>query len=176
MTIEAASVRGLATASLCLALGLGLSGCASIGAISGAVAGASTGAATANPLAGYATAVAVNAAVSTAQKRIARARDHKEQTRIAEAAGPLAPGETATWNVRYIIPFFANHHGTVRILRNIDTPLAQCREILFTLQTGKPPHLHQTPYTTDICRDPQGWRWSLAEPAVNRWHYLQHIE
>ncbi|MDD2862117.1 MAG: hypothetical protein PHI71_13755 [Acidiphilium sp.] len=172
----ARSVRGLAGASLCLAMGLGLSGCASIGAISGAVAGASTGAATANPLAGYATAVAVNAAVSTAQKRIARARDHKEQTRVAEAAGPLGPGQTASWNVKYIIPFFANHHGTVRVLRTIDTPLAQCRQILFTLQTGHAPHVHQTPYTTDICRDPQGWRWALAEPAVGRWQYFQHIE
>ncbi|HET9148793.1 MAG TPA: hypothetical protein VFN77_12130 [Acetobacteraceae bacterium] len=152
-----------------------LGGCSSIGAVTGAVAGASTGAATANPIVGYATAVSVNAGISALQKHITRVRQRKEQNRIAEAAGGMAPGEATSWKVAYINPFFANHHGELQVLRDIDTPLTRCKEVLFTLDTGRPPRLSRTPYTTDICRDAQGWKWAMAEPAIRRWGYLQHI-
>lgn len=165
----------LTRTALPLALAGLLGGCSSVGAISGAVAGASTGAVSANPVIGYATAVAVNAGVSALQKHIARVRDRKAQNHIAEAAGLLAPGQTTSWKVAYIIPFFANHHGELQILRNIDTPLTTCKQVLFTFDTGKPPHLHRTPFTTDICHDTEGWKWAEAEPAIARWGYFQHI-
>ena len=158
------------------ALVIPLCRCSSIGAISGAVAGASTGAITANPLAGYATAVAVNAGISALQKHIARVRERKEQNGIAEVAGRMASGGVTSWKVAYINPFFANHHGELQVLRDINTPLTLCKEVLFTFNTGTAPHITRTPYMTDICHDFQGWEWAEAEPAVSRWGYLQHID
>jgi hypothetical protein len=166
-------VRG---ASLGLSLSaLLLSGCSSVGAISGAVAGASTGAISANPIVGYATAVGVNAGISALQKHLARAREHKKQTQIASVAGTLQPGDTLSWKVSYINPFFANHHGEVKILRTIDTPLAQCKMVLFTLDAGSPTKITRTPFTTAICHDTAGWRWAMAEPATRRWGFFQHV-
>lgn len=151
-----------------------LGGCSSVGAISGAVAGAATGAATANPLVGYATAVGVNAGVDAVQKYVARVRQHAEQNRIATAAGALAPGQSVSWKVAYLNPFFANHHGTLAVLRDIDTPIAACKDVLFTIDTGHGTNASRTPYATAVCRDSDGWRWAMAAPATARWGYLQH--
>jgi uncharacterized protein YceK len=157
------------------ALSLLLSGCSAVAAVSGAIAGASTGAATANPIVGYTTAVAVNAGVSSIQKYVVRVRQGDEQNNIAELAGLMPVGAAGRWKVDYLLPFFANQHGRIAVVSLIATPLTACKEVLFTVDRGKPPHEATTPYTTDACRDTAGWRWAAAEPAVPRWGFFQHI-
>jgi hypothetical protein len=158
-----------------LPLSLLLSGCSAVAAVSGAVAGASTGAATANPVVGYATAVAVDAGVSSIQKYAVRVRQGDEQNNIAELAGIMPPGASGRWKVDYALPFFANQHGRIAVVSLIETPLTTCKEVLFTIDHGKPPHEAITPYTTDACLDTAGWRWAAAEPATPRWGSFQHI-
>ena len=109
------------------------------------------------------------------KKHVVRMRQRKEQNQIAETAGRMAVGETTSWKVAYINPFFANHHGELQILRNIDTPIAQCKEVLFILDSEKTPRGAGIPYTADICHDTRGWKWATAEPTVRRWNYLQHV-
>ncbi len=150
-----------------------LAGCGTIGAIGGAVAGASTGAATANPIVGYATAVAVNAGIDELQNYIARVRDGAEQDVIAQAVGDMHPGETRPWRIVHTIPLFDDEHGEMQVTRTIDTPLTQCKEVVFSVDSGAP--VRHVLYTTDACRNASGWKWAAAEPAVPRWGGFQRI-
>ena len=151
-------------------------GCQSAGAISGAVVGASTGAATVNPVVGYVTAAAVDSGVEALQKYIARVRQNAEQDAIVEAVGTMQPGVRRKWKIVHDIPMFDDEHGDMSVVRVIDTPIVQCREVLFTVEAGGTAHLRRTPYVTAACRqDGGGWKWAEAEPATERWGYLQHI-
>ncbi len=152
-----------------------LGGCGSIGAVTGAVVGGSTGAATANPVVGYAVAVAVNAGVDDLQKYVARVRQGAEQDAIADAVGRMPPGQVRSWKIVHDIPLFDDEHGEMEVVRLIDTPLAPCKEVLFTVDDGKGARLRRRSYTTDACLDTVGWRWAEAEPATERWGYFQHI-
>lgn len=154
---------------------LALCACGSAGAVAGAVVGASTGAATVNPIVGYAVAVGVNAGVDELQRYIARLRQGAEQDAIVAAVGQMQVGETRPWKIVHDIPLFDDEHGEMQVVRSIDTPLAQCREVLFTVDEGRPQHLRRTPYTTDACLDTRGWSWAEAEPATERWGRFQHI-
>ena len=154
---------------------LPLGACSSLGAIAGAAVGASTGAATVNPIVGYAVAVGVNAGVGELQKYVARVRQGAEQDAIVAAVGQMQPGETRPWKIVHTVPLFDDEHGEMQVVRSIDTPLTQCREVLFTVDEGRPPHLRRTPYTTDACLDTSGWRWAEVEPGTERWGYFQHI-
>ena len=161
--------------AMLLLLPLAVGACSTASAVAGAVVGASTGAATANPIVGYAVAVGVNAGLDELQKYIARDRQGAEQDAIASAVGQMQPGESRPWKIVHTIPMFDDEHGEMQVVRVIDTPLTQCREVLFTVDRGRPPHLHRTPYTTDACLDTRGWAWAEAEPATERWSYFQHI-
>jgi hypothetical protein len=50
------------------------------------------------------------------------------------------------------------------------TPLAECREILFSVEAPPTPAAW---YAASICRGTSGWHWALAEPAAARWDFLQ---
>jgi hypothetical protein len=155
-----------------LLLVLLLGGCKAIPQIAGVVSGGTVGAATGSPALGFAVGVATDAAGHAVVRWYGRSRQHSEQNAIADAAGPLGPGDSADWRIDHTIPI-GNEHGTLNVVRLIDSPLAQCKEIAFSVDEGKPPKLQQTWYTTTICRHDQGWRWAAAEPAVERWGFLQ---
>ena len=155
---------------LALGLAASLAGCGSAGLITGLAAGGAAGGATANPAIGYAVAVGTAAAATELFKYSARVRDNAEQNAIADAASELGPGQLAPWRIEHTIPI-GDEHGQVRLVREIANPLAACREIAFSVDAGK--HASPAWYTGTICRDTRRWKWALAEPAVERWGYLQ---
>jgi hypothetical protein len=145
-----------------------LCGCKEVGSITGAVAGLVSGAATANPGVAIAVGLGVNVVVDQVQKIYSRRLARNEQDQIAEAAGALKVGDTAPWAVHHTIPI-GNEHGDVTVLRDIPTVLVTCREVLFTVQDGKA----KAPYVARICLDQGKWTIADAEPAVERWGFLQ---
>ncbi len=151
-------------------LALLLAGCSTAATLTGLAAGGVAGGATANPAVGYAVAVGTNAAADYAFKYVARVRQRAEQNAIADAAGGLLPGESAPWRIEHTIPI-GDEHGRVQLVRTINSPLATCRELAFSVEAGAkaPPAW----FTATICRQPQRWKWAVAEPAVERWGYLQ---
>ncbi|HEX3350374.1 MAG TPA: hypothetical protein VHS58_19970 [Acetobacteraceae bacterium] len=153
-----------------LVAAVGLAGCRSASEITGLAAGAVAGGATANPAIGYGVAVGTAAAGDELFKWIARSRQHGEQEAIAAAAADLPDGGSAPWRIDHTIPI-DNEHGDVRVIRTFATPLATCREIVFSVldDPPAPPAL----YATDLCRNGDRWEWALAEPAVPRWSSLQ---
>jgi hypothetical protein len=161
---------GIVTVTRGAALGcvLLLGGCGSVGTAAGAVAGLASGAGTANPVVGTAVGLGTKAAVDELVMYVGRVRQNAEQDAIAEAAGGLAVGGAANWEIRHTIPI-GDEHGTLRVVGTIENPLAQCREIVFTVIAGK----QNSHYVTSICRDGTRWRWAEAEPAAARWGFLQ---
>jgi len=153
-----------------------LSSCSSASAITGLIAGGAAGGATANPAVGYAVGLGVRTVASSAFKYAGRVRHHAEQDAIAAVAGPLSPGAVAAWSVAHTIPI-GDEDGQVMVMADIENPLAPCRAIAFTVHEHRP---ETDPwFTTTICRQTHGaaqtatWAWSEAEPAVERWGYLQ---
>lgn len=148
-----------------------LCGCSSIGGLSGGVAGLASGAATANPGVGIAVGIGVKAAVDATVKTVLRDWSDEEQTRIATAIGSTAVGQRGAWDVVHSLPY-RNAHGDFTVLRAFETPLANCKEALFTVADGNTPATRPA-FVTTVCRGDAGWRWALAEPAVERWGALQ---
>jgi len=157
----------LRTAAL-LCAPLLLAGCKSIGEVAGIASGAASGAATGNPAIGFAVGVAVGTVGNYASNTWTRVRTGAEQDAIAQAAGAVPVGGEAPWRINHTIPI-GNEHGTVRVVDQINTPIAVCRDVVFSVDDGKTPPL----YMIMICRDPKGWKWASAEPAVSRWTTFQ---
>ncbi|WBV42091.1 hypothetical protein [Pseudoroseomonas cervicalis] len=150
-----------------------LSGCELAGGIAGGVTGGVTGTLSGNAAVGYAVGVGVRAATDAAVDAWLRRLQRAEQTAIAEAAGSLAPGERRPWRVSHGLPFgWRDNMGQLEVTREIDTPLAQCREVLFSVQ-DKPEAPPEGVFLATACRQSGGWRWAGAEPSVSRWRYLQ---
>jgi hypothetical protein len=149
-----------------------LGGCKAIPEIAAVISGGVAGGATGNPAIGFGVGVAVDAAANAAVRYIGRSRQRAEQDAIAEAAGQLAPGGTAPWRIQHDIPI-GNEHGELRVVRQIQSPLAVCKEIVFSVDAGAGPSATRSWYTASICRQSQGWKWASAEPAVERWGFLQ---
>lgn len=147
-----------------------LAGCSTAAQISGLAAGGTAGAATANPAVGYAVGIGTAVAFDELFKWFGRSRAHAEQLAIARVAANLPEGGEAAWRIRHTIPF-GNEDGHVHVVRAIDTPLATCRELVFSVET-RPPNAPEW-YSASICRDTDGWDWAAAEPAVPRWGFLQ---
>ncbi len=146
-----------------------LTGCGGGAEITGLAAGGVAGGASANPAVGYVVAVGTAAAADEAFRYFDRVRERAEQNAIAAAASGLGEGQTAAWEIRHTIPI-DNEHGQVQVVRAIDNPLATCREIAFSVEVPpKPEHW----YVTSICRQTNRWKWAGAEPAVERWGFLQ---
>jgi len=156
---------------LALAACLGLSGCqsSSIGGAAGAVVGTASGAATANPVVGYAIGVTVQAAVDATVKYVLREWKNDQQNVMANTVGGLPIGEVRQWQIKRTLAV-GNERGSIQAVRDIDTPLAHCREVLFTVEVeGAAPA-----YTSTICQRRDGqWKWASAEPSVARWTGLQ---
>jgi hypothetical protein len=152
-----------------LAALLGLAGCNSVGDIAGLVAGSGAGVATASPVVGVAVGVAVDTAATEAVNYYGERRQQAEQNAIAAVAGDLADGGEAPWRIRHDIPI-GDEHGEVRLVRRIASPLADCREIAYSVED--PPSAPAW-YTASICKQTARWKWAAAEPAVERWGYLQ---
>jgi hypothetical protein len=157
----------LAVALLLLPL---LTGCKTMAELTGLAAGGAAGAATASPAVGYAVGLGTAVAADELFKWIGRTRARAEQDAIATAAADLPEGGVAPWRIRHTIPV-GNEDGEVHVVRVIETSLATCREIVFSV-ADRPPAAPAW-YASSICREAAGWHWALAEPAVDRWGYLQ---
>lgn len=142
-----------------------LGGCAVVPDIAGLVVGGAAGGATANPVVGYAVGIATRVGVDELRRYIDRRRSDGEQDAIADAAGTTPLDRPREWEIRHTIPI-DNEHGTLVPVRTITTPLATCREVLFSV-------VGSGVFTTDVCQQAGGWRWAAAEPATDRWGYLQ---
>ena len=154
-----------------LAMGA-LAGCNSASQITGLVVGGIAGGATANPAIGYAVGIGTDAATNAGLKWFGRSRQSAEQDAIAEAAGDLPVGGSSDWKIEHTIPF-GNEHGELRVTRAIGSPMAACKEIVFSVEDGSDKELKKHWYVTEICKSVDSWRWASAEPAVERWGYLQ---
>ena len=155
----------LAAALVVLLLG----GCSSAGNIIGVIAGAAAGGATANPAVGFGVGVATAAASDYALRRVGRSWHQGEQDAIAASAGTLGVGAVADWRIRHSLPL-GNEHGRLQVVRSIDNPLAACKQVLFSVEETNEPAAW---YSVDICQQQDGWKWASAEPATERWGFLQ---
>jgi surface antigen len=155
-------------AAAVLLAGLFLQACSVIPDIAGVAAGAGTGSLSANPAVGIAVGIAVRSGVRAVSDYIDRKRAAGEQDAIAEAAGAAPIGQARAWEIRHTIPF-GNERGQLEPVREFATPLVTCREIVFTVVDGEDKDI----LTTTLCHQPDGWRWAGAEPAVDRWGFLQ---
>ena len=109
-----------------------------------------------------------------AERRVHR----EEQDSIAAVAGSLPEGAASIWSVHHRIPIEDDEHGSLvvtRILAARPTSGAAftCKEIVFSVDRGKPDHLQRGFYTTTVCLDGDRWKWASAEPATARWGSLQ---
>jgi hypothetical protein len=154
----------------CLSISFG--GCRFAGELVGAAAGGASAAASANPLVGVAVGVAVNSAVDATTDYIVRKRQQAEQDAIATEVATMAEGDRRPWQIRHDVPI-GNEHGVVQVTRVIATPIALCKELVFSVDSGSGDTLKRAWYTTQACQDEQRWKWALAEPAVERWGTLQ---
>ena len=159
-----------------LACVLALAGCGSIGALTGGVAAIASGTASANPGVGVAVGIGVKAAVDQSINAALRHWSREEQARIAAQVGALAVGQRQPWEVRHAVPY-DNKRGQVTVVRAFATPLAECKEALFSVQDADAATATAAfgpPFVTTVCRgDSGGWAWAAAEPAVARWGALQ---
>jgi hypothetical protein len=157
-----------------VSIALALSACSSVGELSGAVAGVATGAVTANPIIGYGVAIGVSAAADATSKYVSRNWQRAEQDSIAAVIGQAQEGTEQRWQIRHPIPY-GNEQGSLRVLRTISSPLAQCKEALFSVEDysrdGQSPAPHW--FLTTACQQQGQWKWASAEPAVARWGNLQ---
>ena len=145
-----------------------LAGCTAVSNLAGLAAGGTAGAATANPALGFAVGVGVAVGVDELSEWIVRSRERGEQDAIAKAAGAAPPGSPEPWVIHHTIPI-GDEHGQFLVTREFATPLATCREVVFLVESEK----EKRPFTTTLCRDTLGWHWAAAEPAVDRWGFLQ---
>lgn len=157
------------TCRLLAAMGLTLlGGCAAVSDVAGLAAGGGAGAATGNPAIGYAVGISVRAGVDEVRRYVVRRRQQGEQDAIADAAGSAPVGKPTPWQIRHTIPI-DNARGELAVVREYATPLATCREVVFSVEDDGHPSL----FTTSLCRQAARWKWAVAEPAVDRWGFLQ---
>lgn len=155
-------------AAALLLAGLSLQACHAIPDIAGVAAGAGSGSLSANPAVGIAVGIAVRSGLRVVADYIDRKRAAGEQDAIAETAGTAPIGQSRQWEIRHTIPI-GNERGDLEAVREFATPLITCREIVFTVVDGADKDI----LTTTLCHQADGWRWAAAEPAVDRWGFLQ---
>jgi len=149
-----------------------LAGCNSLGDILGAVTGTAAAAGSANPALGIAIGVGTRAVADYGIRHVGRRWHRTEQDALAATIGTMEVGETRPWQVRHDLPI-GDEQGEVRLLREIETPLAPCREALFSVASGKGPDAAPRWFVTSACRQGERWKWAAAEPATERWGSLQ---
>jgi hypothetical protein len=149
-----------------------LGACTSVSSILAVGAGAAAGGASVNPAVGYAVAVGVAAGADYGLKWYGRTTQGAEQDAIAAVAAKLDPGQGGTWRIRHTIPI-GNEAGELRVVRLIRNPLADCKQVVFSVVDGSGADATRAWYSADICRQGNAWKWASAEPAVARWGFLQ---
>ncbi len=147
-----------------------LGGCAAVSDVAGLAVGSGAGAATGNPAVGIAVGIGVRAGVDELRRYVVRRRQQGEQDAIAEAAGAAPVGEPRAWQIRHTVPV-GNAQGELAVVREYVTPLATCREVVFSVEGED--RGHASVFTTSLCRQATRWKWAAAEPAVGRWGVLQ---
>lgn len=165
------AVRTRAVLSL-LTVGLLLSGCKAAPQIAGVLTGGAIGVTTGNPALAFLGGVAVDTATTAGARWYGRSRSNAEQNAIARIAGKLKLGQHHAWHIHHIIPI-GDEHGDVYVVRVTDTPVTQCRQIVFSVDSGEGKTQKRAWYIASVCHQAQGWKWADAEPAVARWGYLQ---
>lgn len=150
-----------------------LAGCnSSLGTLVGAGAGTAAAAGSGNPAVGVAIGVAARAVADYGVRYVSRRWHTTEQDALAAVVGGIEVGEVRPWEVRHVLPI-GNERGEVRVLRAIETLLASCREVLFSVARGRAPDAPRRWFVTSACRQAEGWKWAAAEPATERWGSLQ---
>ena len=149
-----------------------LGGCRLTGDLVSAAAGGASAAATGNPAVGIAVGVAVHSGIDATVSYIVRTRQRAEQDSIAGVVATMKVGERRPWKIEHDIPI-GNEHGEVQVIRAIDNPLTPCKELLFSVESGRDPDLNRAWYTTQACQQGDQWKWALAEPTIERWGSLQ---
>jgi hypothetical protein len=157
---------------LALAAVLPLAGCNSFSEISGLITGGAAGAITGSPAVGFLVGVATDAAANAGASYVARTWHGAEQDAIARTAADVPEGAEVPWKIEHSLPI-GNEHGQLRVVRAIDSPLAACKEIAFSVDEGSGGKLKRAWFVTSICKQDKTWKWAAAEPAVARWGYLQ---
>ena len=143
-----------------------LAGCSSMGGFAGAAAALATSAATANPIVGISVGIGVKAAADQGLQYVAKRRQRDEHDAIVAMVHDMKPGERGHW-VRSHLVGSGVDRGEVRVVRVIETPLATCKELLFSVERdGDKPRIDW--FTTTACRNGDVWQWAAAEPAVAR--------
>lgn len=171
-------IRRFASPVLLLASAALLSGCGSVLTASTAdvagIAGAGiSSAVTKSPTAAAGIGLGVAAGANAGLQFVERNVHAKEQDRIAAAAGPLAPGQIASWSVTHTIPIEVDQHGEVTVTRLVGAADFDCKDIIFSVETKRDKDVRKDFYTATVCRDGTQWKWALAEPATPRWGSLQ---
>jgi hypothetical protein len=147
---------------------IALAGCTSTARIAAVVTGGVAGATTGSPAIGFLVGVATDAGANYVVRYYGRVRQGAEQDAIAQVAANLPIGTEADWKIEHTIPI-GNEHGRLQVVRDIDSLLASCKELAFSVDDGK----DRSWFTTDICKQADQWKWAAAEPAVERWGFLQ---
>lgn len=119
---------------------------------------------------GLGVAAGANLALQYAERDVHRT----EQDRIAQAAGPLAPGVVGHWSATHAVPIEKNEHGDLVVTRLVGAADFNCKEIVFSVDTvDEKKALNRAFYTATVCQDGTVWKWASAEPATARWGSLQ---
>ncbi|WP_088159331.1 hypothetical protein [Achromobacter xylosoxidans] len=170
-----------AIALLTFAALAGLSGCNSLlnegtGAAAGIAGTAIANKVTDNATVATGIGLGVQAGAKAALAYAQRKTRGEEQDAIAMAAGPLAVGKVANWQVKHQLPIESDAQGQVTVSRLIGGVSLECKEVVFSIDTpadkaGADPQREF--YVTTVCRDGEHWRWASAEPATARWGSLQ---
>lgn len=122
---------------------------------------------------GAAIGLGVRSLADTGLKYVERRVHGAEQDRIAAIAGVTAVGAVAPWAVTHDVPIEEDEHGQVAVTRAIGDGALACKEIVFSVEAGKPEAPVRSFYTATVCQDGKLWKWATAEPAVERWGSLQ---
>lgn len=147
-----------------------LSACSSVAGITGAAAGIASGSVSASPAVGVAVGIGVQAGIDASIKFVLRRWSQEEQARIADLVGGMAVGQRGPWEIRHAVPY-VDGQGEVQVVRAFATPLADCKEAVFSVDDAASKAAGAAPprFVTTVCRGDQGWKWAAAEPAVARW-------
>jgi hypothetical protein len=147
-----------------------LTGCTTSEAGSGVrgvtTAGVAAGLASINPFLGLMVGIATSVGIDQGLKYGERSIQGNVQDAIAEAAGPLNIGQSASWQVAEMLPF-TERAGTVEVVRLFGETFP-CKDVVFTVQEL------EDLFLATICRNgDRPWRWAAAEPSIHRWDGIQ---
>src|SRR5258708_37313836 len=95
-------------------------------------AGVAAGLASINPFLGLMAGIATSVGIDQGLKYGARRIQENVQDAIAEAAGPLNIGQSATWQVAEMLPL-TERAGTVEVVRLFGETIP-CKDVVFTVQ------------------------------------------